>query len=130
MLIWTNIWFILTLLSPQDVKMICPITHPANKYSLAPKWRQNGAKKTYMAPHMTKRHIWRQKDIIWHTDRWQFSTKHHYLVINSIFLPKRTNFQTHRRQNLTRVRASLASDNTQIVIEWCKYSRIVINSDE
>ena len=84
MLIWTNIWFILTLLSPQDVKMICPITHPANKYSLAPKWRQNGAKKTYMAPHMTKRYIWRQKDIIWHTDRWQFSTKHHYLVINSV----------------------------------------------
>ena len=48
----------------------------------------------------------------------------------TIFLPKRTNFQTHRRQNLTRVRASLASDNTQIVIEWCKYSRIVTNSDD
>lgn len=51
---------------------------------MAPKWRQNGAKKTYIAPHMTKRYIWRQKDIIWHTDRWQFSTKHHYLVINSV----------------------------------------------
>ena len=48
---------------------------------MAPKWRQ---KEIYIAPHMTKRYISRQKDIIWHTDRWQFSTKHHYLVINSV----------------------------------------------